>query len=81
MRSNSAAEVAQCFEVWLCFEGEEYLVYEAASYGRNPAGSMVTMALMGQEYVECETEDVVNDSELTRQLGGQYVSYLVGSEY
>lgn len=51
VRSSGAAEVAQCFEVWVCFEGEGYLVYEAASYGTKQAQSTATMALMGQEYV------------------------------
>ena len=47
VRSSGAAKVAQCFEVCSCFEGEEYLIFEAASYGTNKAGSMATMALMG----------------------------------
>ena len=51
VRSSGAAEVAQCFEECVYYEGEEYLIYEAASYGTNRAQSTATMALMGQESV------------------------------
>ena len=83
VRSSGAAEVAQCFEVWVCFEGEEYLVYEAASYGTNKAQSTATMALMGRGYVYVRrrTYLMTVSDQAEREGGGQYVSYLVGSEF
>ena len=63
VRSSGAAEVAQCFEVWVCFEGEEYLGLRGRKLWKKERSIEGDDGTDGAGIRLCEKKDVFNDSE------------------